>query len=270
MTSNISSAGKQAPKSEMKKGKGELICPITCQVIPQEHQVTFIYKENGQVRKAVYDKKAIEQWLKRYATCPISNQPIDQLKDSQGKIVWKKGIAGDTAPLTLAILLDTRQRIDRLDRVAPPALDKLNAILSKGSTADKKHLKSLGIAKAADLKNLQEKIDRMAMLVTTASFFKRVEIADQSMQNLVKLLDGIDKHIAEMMKEKTFEGFAKQTLINKQKSAKSIIEQLHKLKSQKGAALEKSFCKIASQMTSPLEIEQICTLAPQVLLYPKS
>lgn len=270
MTSTIRSTSGRAKKQAFEKGDNQCICPITCKIIPHEEQVTFVYKVEGKAHKAVYDKKAIDQWIKRYSTCPVTNLPLDQLKDNSGKIVWKKSpTAEKSAPLTLKILLDTRARIDHLDRAAAPALEHLEELLKKGDSKHQKHLKELGIAKTADLKKVQEKIDRLAMLVTTASFFKRVELADQSVKNLVKLLVGIDDQINELLKKKLFKGFAKQTLKNKQAVAKNLIEHLEKLKSQKGAALEKSFCKIASSITSPLEIEQICTLAPQVLLYPQ-
>lgn len=270
MTSSIRTSTERTKKPKVKGGDDQHICPITCKIIPHDNQVTFVYELEGKRQKAVYDKDAIDQWVKRYSTCPITNLPLDQLKDRNGKIVWKKSaISEKTAPLTLKILLDTRSRIDHLDRAASPALEHLEKILKEGDTKHKKQLVELGIAKTADLKRLQEKIDRLAMLVTTASFFKRVEVAEQTLNNLIELLTGIDEQIGNLLKKKLFKGFFKQTLVNKGTVAKGLIEHLSQLKSQKGAILEKSFCKIASSITSPLEIEQICTLAPQVLLYSK-
>lgn len=205
-------------------------------------------------------------WLTKYATCPSTNKDIHELMDKSGKTVWKKSSPKKPATLfTLQVLGEMYTRLDRMDRVAPPALETLNKWLERPSK-HKEAFKSLGIQTQTDLLSLQEKIDRVASVVTTANFINQLHSADKTLKTLTTLLKGIKTTIGQQLKNPKFTGFAKYSLINKRSVITDILSKLTKLKDLKGAALEKGYCKVASTITTPLELEQICSLAPQVLL----
>ena len=251
----------------MTKGAtGTAACPITCSPISEKDKAIFSYKVGKEMREVAYDKKAILTWLTKYATCPSTNRDIHELMDKAGKTVWKKDSAKKPASLlTLQVLSEMYTRLDRMDRVAPPALETLSKWLEKPS----KHpeaIKSLGIQTQTDLLVLQEKIDRVASVVTTANFLNQLTSADKNLKTLTTLLKGIKTTIGQQLKNPKFTGFAKYSLLNKRAVITDILSKLAKLKDVKGAALEKGYCKVASTITTPLELEQICSLAPQVLL----
>lgn len=241
-------------------------CPITCSPISEKNKVIFSYTDGKQTREIAYDKTAIFTWLAKYTTCPATNKDVDSLVDKTGKTVWKKSSPKKPASLlTLPVLSEMYARVDRMDRVAPPALEALSKKLDKASKHQETY-KSLGIQTQADVLALQEKIDRVASVVTTANFIRRLQAPDKTLKNLVTLLKGIKTTIGQQLKNPKFAGFAKHSLINKRAVISKIVEKLAKIKDVKGAALEKSYCQIASSITTPLELEQICSLAPEVLL----
>lgn len=244
-------------------------CPITRAAIADKNCVISTFKVGAKVKTVAYDKAAITAWMKKYSTCPATNKPITQLVDKDGKVVLKKPVKKESHSLTLSILIEMHPRLDRMDRVSPPALERLSEMLKKSSKEAKASLKDLGIRTKEDLLGLQEKIDRVASIVTTAHFLGRLKPTDRTLKNLVTLLKDIRSRIAQQLKVGTFKGFAEQSLKNKRGTLSKLLLHLGKLGEQRGAALEKSFEQIAAKVTSPLELEQVCSLAPQVLLHSK-
>ncbi len=260
---------KSSKASGPKRSAGCDACPITRTPIEEKSCVVSSFKVGAKVKKVAYDKKAITAWLQKYTTCPTTNKPITQLVDKNGKVVLKKTPKKEASALTLPILIEMHPRLDRMDRVSPPALERLSGMLKKSNKSEKALLKELGIATKTDLLSLQEKIDRVASVVTTAHFLGRLKPVERTLKNLVTLLKDIKARITLQLKSGKFKGFAEQSLKNKHKTLSKLLLNLRKLEDQRGAALEKSFGHIASKITAPLELEQVCSLAPQVLLHSK-